>query len=268
MRKNVYIIAILVIVVLVGIFIFYQLNYSDIKVIEANSIVKTVDKEYYSVIYYGKRTDHISKNLKEIAKAKSINVYYSNASKKEINKLLKDTELSVEELPVYVFYVSGVPVYVAEGSRNIIELNNYIQKYFYGEIPESERKFIVPASADELIKKVNSKNYTVTVFGEQSCRYCTLYMPVFNKVADDFKLDIYYVDKSYMKSEEYNKILALDYDIPGKCTVDGIDSKLTKVFPRPFTMFTKGGKFIDCIPGYVTEDVLINYLKSYKLIEE
>jgi hypothetical protein len=38
-------------------------------------------------------------------------------------------------------------------------------------------------------------------------------------------------------------------------------------FPKPMTIITKKGKFVDCIRGYVNKEEVISVLEDYKIIE-
>ena len=123
------------------------------------------------------------------------------------------------------------------------------------------------STASEYIKKVNSNELTVAIFGYESCSYCNLYKPIFNKVAKDYDLDIYYFDTEKYDQDEYNEILELDLTIPASCTVDGIETSLKNGFPKPMTLITKKGKLVGCIKGYVSEDYLVGKLKEYKVLK-
>lgn len=60
----------------------------------------------------------------------------------------------------------------------------------------------------------------------------------------------------------------LDFEIPAKCTTTGYSTTMSKSFPKPMTIITKGGKFVDCIRGYVPEETVLETLKEYKIVKE
>ena len=123
------------------------------------------------------------------------------------------------------------------------------------------------STADEYIKKVNGKDLTVAVFGYDECSFCNLYKPVFNKVAKEQKLDIYYFDSRKYDQTEYNAIMKLDLTIPAECTMDGKETTMLEGFPKPMTLITQKGKLVGCIKGYVNESTLISKLKEYKVLK-
>ena len=118
------------------------------------------------------------------------------------------------------------------------------------------------------MKLANSKNITMTVFGRNSCSWCNKFKPVYNEVAAEYKLDIYYIDSDNFDSTEYSKILNSGLLIPAKCTQNGEDTPLSSGFRTPLTLFTQNGKSIDCIGGYLNKTRLVSTLKSVGLIEE
>ncbi len=60
----------------------------------------------------------------------------------------------------------------------------------------------------------------------------------------------------------------LDYEIPAKCNTTGYSTSMKKSFPKPMTIITKNGEFVDCIKGYVTEENVLDMLKQYKIVKE
>ena len=113
-----------------------------------------------------------------------------------------------------------------------------------------------------LIKKV-----PYSLAGEIKFLYCKLYLPVINKVSEDYNVDIYYFNRDTYDSTEYSKVLSLSLDIPAKCTLDNTATTTAESFPKPMTLITKNGKTVDCIRGYVETDSVVETLKKYKIIK-
>ena len=175
-------------------------------------------------------------------------------------------DIDIKE-PLFLAFDEGKVLggFDAELSEN--EANEMFRYYFYNEIPTKMINYKVLSTADEYIKKVNSKDLTVAIFGYDACSFCNLYKPVFNKVAKDYNLNIYYFDSDKYDKDEYNKIMDLNFTIPASCTTDGLDTTMKNGFPKPMTLITKKGKLVGCIKGYVTEDNLVNKLKEFKVLE-
>ena len=60
----------------------------------------------------------------------------------------------------------------------------------------------------------------------------------------------------------------MDLTVPAKCNTEGVEFKMSEGFGTPLTIFTKKGKVVDCISGYVNRNSLIEKLKNNNLISE
>lgn len=258
---------ILVIAALIGILYLVRYNANKIDTIDIDDISEVVKKDNYVMLYFGEESDDISKLLRDYKKEYVIKSYYVPTNLKGLNDYLSQYDVKAVRNDVFVLFYDGEFTALIN-TRKDQKIREMIRKYLYGEIPESERNYKVLSTADEYIKKVNSKDYTIAVFGSTSCSYCTLYLPVINKIAGDRELDIYYFDADTYNVDEYEKVLDLDFTIPGECTTDGNETSLSRSFPKPMTIITKSGKMVGCIKGYVVEDVVISKLKELKVIKE
>lgn len=258
---------ILVIGALIGILYLIRYNDAKISIIDIEQIVEKVKEDNYVLVYFGDESDDINKLLRNYKKEYIIKSYYAPTQLNELNQYLSQYKVKTVRNDVFALYYDGEFTTIINSKKDD-KIREIIKKYLYGEIPESERNYKVLSTADEYIKKVNSKEYTIAVFGSQSCSYCTLYLPVINKIAGDRELDIYYFDADTYNQDEYQKILDLDFTIPAECTTTGVDTSLVMGFPKPMTLITKSGKLVGCIKGYVVEDTVINKLKEFKIIKE
>ena len=86
-------------------------------------------------------------------------------------------------------------------------------------------------------------------------------------MAKKYNLSIYYFDRDTYDEGEYQKVMDLDYTIPGTCTQSGEETTLGSKFDKPLTVITKKGSLVGCIKGYVTEDVLVDKLVETKVIK-
>ena len=257
----------LIFVLLFGLILFKSI-YKEIKILKYNDIKEEINDDVYAIVYFGEYDDNISSLLKDFTKNNEFDIYYSSATLDELNELLKTNNLQTDQLEVFVLFMEGVPYKVLSNDLDYNEYTEQISKYFYGTIPDDEIVYKVPNNAEQLLKKINSKNYTVMIIGQETCHYCDLYKNVFNEVANSYNLDIYYIDVDNFAADEYKKIQDLNYKIPGRCTKTGEDTTLSGIIPKPITIITKKGKFVDCIKGYVGKDILVNKLEEYKIIKE
>ena len=105
------------------------------------------------------------------------------------------------------------------------------------------------------------------VFGRNTCYYCNIFKPVYNEVAAENKLDIYYYDSDSFNSDEYSKILNSGINIPAECTSSKEETPLSSGFGTPLTLYFKNGKVVGCISGYVNKEKLETKLKSVGMMK-
>lgn len=256
------------IIVLLVILIVTRMNDVRINFITYDRILTALADNDYSIVYFGDLDDTSESRLKWAKSNYTLEVYYSDTTLDDLNTILESAEMSVTELPIYVLFVNDVPTSIIATDANDATFSEVIEKYLYNKIPESERAYKVIDDADEYIDMVKSDEYTVAVFGFEGCSYCNLYIPVFNEVASNYDLDIYYFDRDNYDADEYDKIMDLDLEIPGECMLDGNPSSMLRGFPKPMTFITRSGEIEGCIRGYVTEDVLLDKLKEFDLVED
>lgn len=266
MKKNILIISI---VILVGILLVVLVSSKSNKekTIEFKNI-EDVIKETNEGLIYVSLTDEAAPHAKYFKNEYKITVYKTKASIDEVNEfLLKYGVEKTDTAPCFIVYGDKKPLGAIDGTLNETETNEMFRYVFYNEIPTKLINYKTLSTADEYIKKVNGKDLTVAVFGYDECSFCNLYKPVFNKVAKDQNLDIYYFDSKKYDEAEYYKIMQLDFTIPAECTTNGKETSLLEGFPKPMTLITQKGKLVGCIKGYVNEEVLISKLKEYKVLK-
>lgn len=267
MKKNIFLIVTIAIIGILILILLISKKSFRILEIDKNNVLDEINLSGASLLYTKKMTPNIKKKMKTFYKEYRILSYNAEMNLQEINELLNDFEIESVSDNVFILFMNGKAVEVIDASddNKIVEL---IEKHLYNIIPESERAYQVLSTADQYIKKVNSKDYTVAVFGKKDCTYCDLYLLVVNKIARDKNLNIYYFNRDEYDEDEYDKIMELDFEIPAKCNTTGYSTSMNKSFPKPMTIITKEGKFVDCIKGYVTEDTVLDMLKQYKIVKE
>lgn len=263
MRKGLIFILSGIVLLFVVLFIVEKETY-NIKEVKSDEIKEIIKDNDYVFLHIGKPTKELKKRVKGFKKNYRINTYYTEMTKTDIEKELS---LVLDNNPILVFvngkYVSSMIV-----SVNDKYYKDFIDKYIYGKVLDSERLYKIAKNANEYIKMVNSKNYTVAVIGYEGCNYCKMYLPIINKVAKEKIVDIYYFDRDNYDEDEFQKVINLNFEIPAKCNTKGEVKTMSEGFAKPMTLITKNGKLVDCIKGYVSEDELLNTLTKYKIVKK
>lgn len=119
-------------------------------------------------------------------------------------------------------------------------------------------------STEEYLKKITYTEYEELINkGEQftviiertGCSYCELYMPIVEKVTNEYKTVIYYIDTETLTDDEFNKLNASN------------DYLSSNEWGTPTTLLLKGNTTIDSIGGYVEKDEIVTFLKDNGIIE-
>ena len=259
---------IIFLVVLVILFIPIISDYikkQNIEVLSSNEISEKLDADESFVVYIGDVNKSEKKELRKF-RDKTKNDYsyqysiYNTKNSEDIKKLFG------ENIQVAVVIEGDIQKTYAKYDKETIDKD--VDKYLIAKITEENASYKVAKNFKSYKKVVKSDKVTMTVFGRESCSYCNLFMPVYNAVAEKYDLDVYYFDSDNYDSGEYKKIVNLDLTVPAKCSSTGTEFKLSEGFGTPLTVFTKSGKIIDCIGGYVNRSSLVETLKSVEMISE
>ena len=270
-KKSVCIMGVIIVLLLIGLLFIATIENNKIQLIEFNKI-KSLVEEYngetnkdFVFLYNGEIDKNIKNYSKRIKKNNRVVTYQVNLTDEEMKSLSTD-EISIEK-DGYIVYVEGELMGFISNKLDEAKKDELVKKYLYGYIPEDERYYQVLSTGEEYIKKFNSNNYTVAVFGASDCTFCTKYLPIVNNVAKKYNLNIYYFDRDTYDPDEYQKVIDLDFTIPGSCTQSGEDTSLGSKFDKPLTVITKKGELVGCIKGYVNEGVLVGKLVETKVIK-
>lgn len=248
---------------------------ATIKYKDFSSKVKDTVNYKMSVIYASSsenaETKDINDELKTIIKEdlkdiEGIEALYLDTSKmtyEEISELGIDPSANNS----YIFAFNGEIIKsVNDKDTDFAKVKKYLNEYAINGIDDEVTAYKVAKDADAFAKIVKSKNITMTVFGRNNCYYCNRFLPVYNTVAEEYGLDIYYFDSNTYNPDEYAKVMKSGLSIPAACTDSGEAEPLENGFATPLTLFTKKGKVIDCISGYVNKSTLITKLETLGLI--
>lgn len=190
-------------------------------------------------------------------------VDYDSLTDDEKREIFGDSEEKV----AYITVGNGSKLRTVVGSLSTNKLKEIVSADSANDMSEDMTNFKKLTTASEYKKLIkDKKKVTMAVLGTEKCFYCNQFKVIYNKVARDYQVDIYYLDiLTYEK--EVEKIDNLI--VPGECLTTKKDSKLSEAeFGTPLTLFTKNGKVIDYINGYVGETELVTKLKTVGLIKE
>lgn len=263
---------ILVVILLLPIIINY-VNNKKIAVISYDNYVSNVAKETVTLTYFGDPSSdeyaEIKEELINLKSKYSIKVTTVNTTK--LTETEKQTLTSSNEKfssrSVYVISQDGEIVKVVDKVTENVNLDAQLNKYINNVIPDDEVAYKTVSTYKEFMDIYKSKKVTMHVFGRNSCYYCNIFKPVYNEVAAENKLDIYYYDSDSFNSDEYTKILNSGINIPAECTSSKEETPLSSGFGTPLTLYLKNGKVVGCISGYVNKEKLETKLKSVGMMK-
>ena len=267
MKKSNFIIFTMIVLILVG----FAFIIKSTKQIYKSINIEDISGLENGLVYVGKINDNVTSIFKNYYDTYSIQPYNVDGTKMSaLSSLIKNNNLEVVNSDNgYLLIHNSKLVWVGEENVDDTELNEAILINFYNKIPDSEVAYKVPADGDEMVNLIKRKNkFTVLVIGKQDCNYCQMYLPVFNKVAKDSNIDIYYIDSSTYNKSEYKKVTDLELEIPAYCTTNNTKTSTAGSFAKPMTLIIKDGKTVSCALGYKSEDNLKSLLFSYGVINQ
>ena len=250
-----------------------SINNRKVETTDITGFEKALNTSNFTLVYSG-TTDKdeylpykdILINLRKEFKIDVLTVDLSKLSSEQRNKLVEYNDEFLNQ-NVFAIIKNVEVVYASSNKLNEEDLEVQINKYLNNIIPDDEVYYKTVSTYKEYMALVNSKKITMAIFGRNSCSWCNKYKPVYNEVAFKYNLDIYYFDSDSYNKTEYNKIMNSGLMIPAECNSKGKDIKLSDGFGTPLTLFTKEGKTVACIGGYVDKDALVTKLKSVGLIK-
>ncbi|MBQ3021560.1 MAG: thioredoxin family protein [Bacilli bacterium] len=264
-NKNINYGLIVFIVVIIILFVPIICDYiksRNIEVISKEIIVDKIKNKETFLVYVGDTKD-VKKELRTL-RDKTLNDYSYEYGVYSVDSSIDgiiDNDVKV------ALYIEGD----LQQSYNTYDYNNInsdVSKYFVVELNDNNRSYKIAENFKTYKKLVKSDEVTMAVFGRDNCYYCNKFKPVYDAVAEKYGLDIYYFDSLSYDANEYKKIINLDLTVPSKCNSSNKEFKLSDGFGTPLTIYTKNGKVIDCIGGYVDRATLIQKLNNLEMISE
>ena len=166
----------------------------------------------------------------------------SKRKKEEVKK--KDTASSVIIFLIIVVILGGLVLMVSHESS--VNEGNHIKEITYREYKD----------------KINSSDYTIVLLATPTCSHCMAYKPLMNKVANEYNLEINYVNvsSSGMTNDEYNEL----HD--SISVLKDVYSDGYPVIPTPTTILFKDGKEVAAKTGNIKDTGFLDFLKSNGVI--
>ena len=109
---------------------------------------------------------------------------------------------------------------------------------------------------NEVVEKIENKEDVVLLISQTTCSHCASFKPKLEDIANEYKINVYYIDVDLLDEEEY----------------DDLNSRLSfATSGTPLTIFLKNGEektVANRIKGDSSRDKVIKKLKSNGFISE
>lgn len=279
MKKSKLIIVLVIVVIMFIPLIGEMIENQKPKGINYDEFKTVIENKESGIVYINKKgsplNNSILKSLNKVSTSEEVKYFYIEYETLSDEQRIEMVGLSdqILELPTYIYLKDGNIEAVRNGGYSETELKILTNKY-YNE-GTGDVNYRVAGSADDFIIEANKDKTIMVVLGRNSCTYCELFKPIYNELAPQYDIDIYYFDSDSYNSSEYSKVLRMDYTILGlsnsekkSCTESGKDEKTSSGFSTPTTLFIKDGKTVDCILGSRTKEELEKIFKENKITKK
>ena len=184
---------------------------------------------------------------------------------KQKNEILEKLGIK-QATPTTVIVENGKVIDVTEGYT---EGSKYVEFFVSNEmIPEdavySEEAYLTFIDYKEYEDLIDESGKQIVVIGQTTCSHCIAIKPALNSVAEDYDIEINYLNLTEMTEEESNKFT----DSLKKIEYDDPDFVEDGSFGTPLTLIIEKGKVIDYISGARTKSQLVREFKKSGLIVE
>jgi predicted bacteriocin transport accessory protein len=90
---------------------------------------------------------------------------------------------------------------------------------------------LIEINYDSLAKKIENKDSFVLYVGSSTCSHCANFKPILEKVVNENKLEVYYINMANLSESKYNAVMK-KIDGQGTPTTVYIEKGKTKTSPR------------------------------------
>jgi len=249
---------------------------------EIKDIISATQNFKLALIYSDNNDKNTKQNIKKLKKI--LEKYEDNQvlkqTLKENEKLIKTYYINTDEAPekdlkkyainkdgTYTILANGEILKTLDSETTIETIDKYLGLITNTNVDKEFLSYKVAGDANEFTNLIKRKNdITIAIFGRNNCYYCNQYLPVYNTIAEENNLDIYYFDSMSYDKDEFTKVLNSGLKVPAACNKN-VEIGLNELTNTPLTLFIKDNKSIDCIAGYVSKSVLITKLQTLGLIK-
>ena len=246
-----------------------------VEIISFDQFVEVLYTEEKALVYFGNTEvdnfESIRESLHTLKEEFEIAVYAVNMNDLNPNHRDSIEEFLFEGSSAYVFVRLREFPYIEEGAVTLEGLRTLINRYLFDEISSNEIVYTIPETASEYLEALRGRNNIVmTVFGNDTSQDSRRFEPIFNFLAADYDLNVFYVNLTRMDSDEYRAILDSNLMIPASC-IQGAEedipiSELQSV-GLPLTLFTRNGRAFDCLVGVVSRSELKEILVEVGILD-
>ena len=165
--------------------------------------------------------------------------YYNNDDKSQVNDESKDSNV--------------------ENENSVISTENIATT-------ETVDNLILLTSFEEFNSYISREKTTFLVLGRANCPHCQNYKPVLENIAQNYKVEILYIDMDAVSSDFITKVRNSNLTIPAACTSTNEVLPLSSSFGTPLTLFIKNGQAFSCLRGDTSEETVLQTIKNIGLI--
>lgn len=249
-------IAIVIVVILLAYVISVITNKKDplIKNISFEDYNEVIKKNDTNIIYIADSSKKVTREnydiLKTLSETYYLNINYLDYKEKaeEYKAFLKNEQIDAKENQMLLVVKDNKLLGKLEGSNNIETILNFIDDYV-----KIVNRDLINITVSEYLELIKDDELKLVYLARPTCQYCVMMTPILKGVMEEYKFNVYYINTDLMSEEDYEKLTQTA-------------EELSEGFGTPTLIYTKDGTFIDHIEGYVERNVLVDFLKSNKII--
>ena len=113
-------------------------------------------------------------------------------------------------------------------------------------------------SVDDWYNDIKANKEVITIYGASYCSHCQEYYPVISKIANKYKLNVYFFEVDEIQkadNEAYDKLMN-SFEL----------SNYTGSVP--YTYIMRNGQLVNSDTGFVSRDYTMNFLKENGVIKD
>ena len=121
-------------------------------------------------------------------------------------------------------------------------------------ITNEERKPYSSITIDDYLEKYRGTKESIILIGRDTCQYCMIAEPILQKLANDYDLEIYYLNTDYFSEDDIN-------------TLANSNEYFNNGFGTPLLMIVKDETIVDTVDGLVDTAHYKLFLRNNGMIQ-